>query len=173
MTQTQPYQGSEWQSPSIGNIPYEGKPIPGGTFTVTATAFDKDGQSATLTSGPVTVTPCTDTTQPVVTSVTANPTTIYRSTRCGSLESTITVRASDNSGLQLNAGAEYTLPDVGRFGIELTRTGFNVWTGVVGPIDYPYNVRTPIPVSVTVVDAAGNPAFGSTTIFLDLCIIIG
>ena len=171
-TQTQPYLGAEWRSPTIGHIPYEGKPISGGTFTVTATAFDRDGQSQTLTSGPVTVSPCTDTVAPVVNSVAGDPTTIFRYTQCGITQSTITVRASDNSGLNLNAGLEYTVPNVGRFGVPLTRTGFNVWTGVIGPLPYSFGERTPISVTATVVDAANNAAFGSTTIFAGPCIII-
>jgi hypothetical protein len=58
LEQSQPYQGQQWMSPSIGNIPYTGDPNGGGSFTVTATAYDRDGQSATLTSGAVTVTAC-------------------------------------------------------------------------------------------------------------------
>jgi hypothetical protein len=57
-SQTRTGSGPEWTSPSIGNIFYRGDPNGGGTFTVTATAYDKDGQSAVLTSQVVTVTEC-------------------------------------------------------------------------------------------------------------------
>jgi hypothetical protein len=65
LTQTQPTGTGEW-SVTVGNVVYDGKPIEGGTFTVTAVAFDQHGQSTTLTSGPVTVARCVDTEPPTL-----------------------------------------------------------------------------------------------------------
>jgi cAMP-binding proteins - catabolite gene activator and regulatory subunit of cAMP-dependent protein kinases len=170
VTQTQPTGPGEW-SVTIGTITYDGKPIQGGTFTVTATAFDQHGQSTTLTSGPVTVMPCIDTEPPTILGVIPSPLTIYWSTQCGSLQSTLTVRATDNSGLQLAASARYQVGDIW-FDAGLNRTGFNEWTGVIGPISERLNTRTVIPIAVSVRDAAGNIREGSTSILFDPCIII-
>jgi hypothetical protein len=95
--QTQPYIGQVWRSPTMGNIEYLGKPNDGGTFTITANAYDRDGQSAALTSGGVIVTPCRYVNQiPEVVSVSADQQVVYAVGCKGTTVTRLTIRVFDS-----------------------------------------------------------------------------
>jgi hypothetical protein len=165
-SQDQTVGGPAW-SAATPRIPHA-TPIAQTDIVIRVTAFDAQGQASSTLQATIILAACD--TPPVVDSVTAEPLTIFASSRCGATQSTVAVKAHDDSGAQLNAGYEYVQGGV-RNGGAMKQAGLNVWTAVIGP--FPNGGNEKVVVSITVVDAANNPAFGSTTITLNPCIIIG
>lgn len=95
-TDTRPYLGNEWRSPSIGNVEYNYKPNNGGTIMLTATAYDQQGESRSLTAGPIIVTPCRYQNQPpTVTGVGADPRAVNASNCQAPYTTRLSISVSD------------------------------------------------------------------------------
>lgn len=161
-TQTRPYSGADWLV-SVGNIPYEGKPNDGGTLTVTARAFDAQGDSATLTSGPVTVTPCR---VPYIQWVTSP---------YGQVAQALPGGGSCLAGLPTVREATVAISGSGAAYVEFSWSGFGAgkatqwqapWTATVGP--FPYSLQPneggSVKVDATVYDDRGRPGNTLSTI---------
>lgn len=152
--------GPAWRS----TTPFVDYPHPPGAYTIQVTAYDAQGDASATLQATIVVAECD---LPPAVDVVLERSTIFRLSDCGPTTSAVTVLAQDDSGGRLTARLEYTVPEVGRFPVKLDQVGVNVWTGVIGPIDYPFNQRTPITVTATVVDQSNNAGFGSATIILD------